>query len=162
MHRAILTLACGAALLSSALADTHKLPEEKPIASIAIPDAWETDEIDNGIEATSDDGEVYLAVEKTEAGKVGDALDQAMKYLKSKGVTVTDSSMKQTEAKLNGMDTVDISWDGKDEEGPAKISLTVVSVTEKEGLLLIYWASPEGEKKHQEELSAIAKSIKKA
>jgi predicted ATP-grasp superfamily ATP-dependent carboligase len=70
--------------------------------------------------------------------------------------------MKQEEGKLSGLEAVDISWDGKDEDGAAKISLTVIEMSGNKGLLLIYWASPDGEKKHLEELHKIAQSIKKA
>lgn len=162
MHKPALTLVFLTAFAFSAVAGTHKLPEEETIATITIPDSWKTDEIDDGIEATSEDGEVYLAIETTDADNVKEAMEEAFQYLKSKGVTVNADSAKQEEGKLGEMDVVDISWDGKDEEGAAKISLTVVSVTKSDGLLLIYWASPEGEKKHQEALTAIAKSIKKA
>jgi hypothetical protein len=138
------------------------VPSEEAVATVTIPDDWKTDEIDDGIEATSADGEVYLAIEETDGDSVKASLEEAMKYLTSKGVTVTESSMKQQEGKLGDLDVVDIAWDGKDEDGPAKISLTVVAVTKTKGLLLIYWASPEGEKKNSEALGAIAKSIKKA
>ena len=162
MHQLALAAAVLCTLTLSGIAGSHKVPEEDPIATVTIPDSWKTDDIEDGIEVTSDDGEVYLAIEATDGDSVKEGMDEAIKYLKSKGVTVNSDSVKQEEGKLGDMDVVDVSWDGKDEEGAAKISLTVISVTKTEGLLLIYWASPEGEKKHMEALSAIAKSIKKA
>jgi hypothetical protein len=93
---------------------------------------------------------------------VKDAIEEAVKFLKEKGVTVDEASVKQEGGKINDMDVIDVSWDGKDEDGPAKITLMVVSVTDKDGLLFIYWASPEGGKKNQDDVTKIAKSIKKA
>jgi hypothetical protein len=58
------------------------------------------------------------------------------------------------------MDVVDISWDGKDSEGACRVSLSIVIVTAKKGLLLTYWGSPEGAKKYGKDLDAIAESIK--
>lgn len=162
MLKFTLTFALAAALSLPAFAGTHKLPEEEPIATVTIPDSWKTDEIEDGVEATSDDGEVYLAIETTDGDSVAEGMKEAVEYLKSKGVVVDESTVKQETGKLGAFDIVDVSWDGKDEEGAAKISLSVVSITKTEGLLLIYWASPEGEKKHLEALKAIAKSIKKA
>ena len=150
------------ALSLAAFGGTHKVPKEDPVATITIPDEWKTEEIEDGIEATSNDGEVYLAIEETDSDSIKESMEEAMSYLKSKGVTVTESSMKQEEGKLGEMDVVDISWTGKDEDGPAKISLTIVAVTKTKGLLLIYWASPQGEQKNKEALGEIAKSIKKA
>lgn len=162
MQKLALTFAFFAAFAVSGIAGTHKVPEEDPVATVTIPDSWKTDEVEDGIEVTSDDGEVYLAIEETDGDSVKEGMEEAIKYLQSKGVTVDSDSAKQEQRKLGEMDVVDVSWDGKDEEGAAKISLTVISVTKTEGLLLIYWASPEGEKKHMEALTAIAKSIKKA
>jgi hypothetical protein len=156
-----ITAVVAAAFASSAFAGTHKLPEEKPLATINIPDAWKTEDIDTGIESTSDDGEVYIAVETTDADNVKEAMAESIKFLKEKGVTVDDSTFKTEEGKLGDMDVVDLSWDGKDEDGPTKVSVTLVAVTKEKGLLLTYWASPAGEKKHAAELSVIAKSIKK-
>jgi hypothetical protein len=162
MHKIVLAFLLSAALALPGLAGTHKVPNEEPVATITIPDDWKTDEIEGGIEATSNDGEVYLAIEETDSDSIKESLDDAVKYLKSKGVTVTESSIKQEEGKLGDMDVVDISWDGKDEDGPAKISLTIVAVTKTRGLLVIYWASPAGKKKHAPALERIVKSITKA
>lgn len=162
VQKIALIVLASAALALSALAGTHKVPSENPFATIAIPDEWKTDAIEGGIEATSDDGEVYLAIEETDSDSIKECVAAAVKYLKGKGVTVTESSMTQEEGKLGEMDLVDISWDGKDEDGPARIGLSIVAVTKTKGLLVIYWASPAGEKKHAPALEAIAKSITKA
>lgn len=149
------------ALCAPAFAGTYKLPDKKPIVSITLPESWKTDEIDDGIESVSDDEEVYMAIESTSEKNVSKAMEESVQYLKKKGVIVKQDTMKQETMKMGDMDVVDISWDGKDEDGDCKVSLTVVGMSDTQGLLITYWASPEGEKKHQAELNAIAKSIKK-
>lgn len=149
-------------LAASGVAATHNIPEDNPVATIKTPAGWKAENYDKGIEFTSDDGEVYIAVEATDAKGVERSMEEAMEYLKSKGVTVDAKTVKQNEGKLAGKDAVMISWDGDDEEGPAKIQLMVVSITNDKGVLFLYWASPEGEKKHQKEISGIAESLKKA
>ena len=148
----------------SATAGIHSLPREKPLASIALPDDWKAEEYSEGegVEAVSADGEVYIAIETTEAEDVEDAMKEAAEYLATKDVVFDESSMKQTQQKINDMEVVNVTWDGEDNDGPAKISLAVVSVTGERGLLFVYWASPDGEKKHQEELNKISQSIRKA
>jgi hypothetical protein len=162
MQRFALAVLISVSLPLSSFAGTHKVPQEKTIATVTLPDAWKANDYDEGVEVNSDDGEVYLAVEATDAKGVKASMEAAMKYLTKKGVTVDADSAKQEEGKLNGMEAVDISWDGKDDEGAAKISLTVIEISGNKALLLIYWASPDGEKKHLEELHKIAQSIKKA
>ena len=151
------------ALLASAWAGDFKLPDQSPVASFSIPASWKPAEYEDGVEAVSDDESVYIAVEATDlssASVIEDAMRQSLSYLKKKGVEVDQSTAKQTKAKLNGMDVVDVSWRGKDSEGDCNISLTVVVVTGNKGLLLTYWASPDGEKKHSQDLVQILNSIK--
>jgi hypothetical protein len=158
MKTLLLSLATAAALILPAPAETYNLPEENPLAIITVPDVWDTDQTEEGIEATSKDGEAYFYVETTDANNV----EEGMKYLAKNGVTVDAETVKQQEGKFNGMDVVDVSWDGTDKDGDAKVSLTVVAITKDKGVLLVYWASPEGEKANAAALKKIAQSIKKA
>jgi hypothetical protein len=85
---------------------------------------------------------------------------ESLKYLTKKGVTVNTDSAKQSNATVNGLNVVDISWSGKDSDGACEVSLSIVVVTAKKCLLLTYWGSPEGKKKYDKDLQAIAESIK--
>ena len=149
------------ALITPAFGKTYKIPDEMPIASITVPDSWKSTEIDKGIEAQSADGEVYFAVEATSAKGLEKTIEEAVEYLKGEGVTVEESSMKQTEGTVNGMKGWDITWSGKDKEGAAVISLTVLAVSDDAGLMITYWGSPAGTKKFDKELGEILNSIKK-
>ncbi|HEX8373158.1 MAG TPA: hypothetical protein VF585_10290 [Chthoniobacterales bacterium] len=151
-----------AVLLQPIVAADFNIPEEDSIAKITIPDDWKSEEFDGGVESNSEDGSVYLAVEATESTTAAAAMEEAFAYLKKKGVTVDEKSAKQEELKLNGFDVVDISWDGKDEDGPCKVSVAVIAITEDKGLLLTYWTTPEGEKENLKEIQSITNSIKKA
>lgn len=151
------------ALLASAWAGDYKLPDQNPVASFTIPASWKPAEYEDGVEAVSDDQSVYIAVEATDLSSqsvIEDAMKASLSYLKKKGVEVDQSTAKQSQAKLNGMDVIDVDWRGKDSEGDCIVSLTVVVVTGNKGLLLTYWASPDGEKKNSQELVGILHSIK--
>ena len=151
------------ALLASAWASDFKLPDKSPVASFSIPASWKPAEYEDGVEAVSDDDSVYLAVEATDLSStsvIEDAMKASLSYLEKKGVTVDQSTAKQTQGKLNGMDVIDVSWRGKDSEGDCNVSLTVVVASANKGLLLTYWASPEGEKKNSQDLAQILHSIK--
>ena len=147
--------------MTPAFGKTFKVGDETPIASITVPDSWKSKEIDKGIEAQSADGEVYFAVEATDAKGLEKTIEEAVEYLKGQGVTVEESSMKQTEGSVNGMKGWDVTWNGKDKEGAAIVSLTVLAVSDDAALMITYWASPEGTKKFDKELGEILNSIKK-
>jgi hypothetical protein len=160
MKKLSLAVLLALALLTPSFAKTFKVPDEESFASITIPDDWKSKEIDAGVEAQSADDEVYFAVEATDAKGMDKAIEEAVNYLKEQGVTVDEKTMKQSEGKINGMEGVDVTWKGKDKEGDAIISLTILAAKKDKVLLITYWASPDGTKKHEKELGTIMKSIK--
>jgi hypothetical protein len=148
------------ALLTPSYGKTFKLPDEDSFASITIPDDWKSKEIDAGVESQSPDDEVYFYVEATDAKGMDKSILEAVEYLSGQGVTVDDKTMKQSEGKINGMEGIDVTWNGKDKEGDAIISLTILAASEEKVLLIAYWGSPDGTKKHDKVLGEILKSIK--
>lgn len=160
MKTTSLALLFALALLTPALAKTFKVPDEESFASITIPDDWKSKEIDKGVESESPDSEVYFAVEASDAQGLEKTIEEAVEFLKEKGVTVDLKTQKQTEGKINGMDVIELDWKGTDKEGPAEISLSVVAVKSDKALLITYWASPEGTQKHIKALGEIINSVK--
>jgi hypothetical protein len=159
MKKLLSTALIISALAASAFAGTYKLPKENPIASIAFPDDWKVKVEDESVDAESADEEVSIYVEFNDAGSIEGAIQEIFGYLKKEKVTIDKSTEKKTEAKFKGMDVVNYDWDGEDEDGKCKISVAIIGVTPKRGLLLLYWASPAGEKKHEKALAAIQESI---
>jgi len=163
MKKLLLTTVLALGLPSFAFAASYKLPDgDAPIATVTIPDAWSSKAIDNGVDATSDDGSVYVAIEVTNGKDLKDATAEAAKFLASNGVSIDETTAKQTEGKINGLDGVEIAWSGKDKDGPTNVSLSFIAVTSDKLLLLTYWATPDGEKKNAKELGDILSSINKA
>jgi hypothetical protein len=143
-----------------ALAKSFTIPDPNPIAVVTLPDDWENKEIDKGVESNSEDEEIYLAVEVVDLDNVAKAVTDTIKWLKGKGVVVDEASQKKSDITINGMSGVQVNWTGTDDDGATQIGLTVLSVTDKRGLILTYWGSPEGEKANMKELGEIANSLK--
>ncbi|MBV8472775.1 MAG: hypothetical protein JO107_08460 [Hyphomicrobiales bacterium] len=154
---AALAIALGA---SAASAGTFPVPDENPIATVSIPDAWEPKAYDGGVEATSNDGAIYIAVEQVKAEDIKSAIEEGIKFFLKSGVDIDAASQKQTETKINGLDAFDLSFAGKDKNGPTNVSLTLVK-TNAPGkiLMLYYWGSPDGEKANATELQKVSDSI---
>ncbi|MDQ6808774.1 MAG: histidine kinase [Verrucomicrobiota bacterium] len=147
--------------LVSAQAKTVKIPNEDfAIASINIPDSWGPEEINNGYAGTSPDKAVYLAIVGVGSEKGMNAeIDDTFAMLKEHKVDLDQKSKKENKFKVNGLDAEEMIFSGKDEDGPASVSITFVTVKDKM-LVLTYWVSTEDEKKHQEEVGKILNSLK--
>ena len=149
-----------AALLASGMAAEHKLTPKDPIATINLPDGWKVTPTDDGIDVESPDEEIYINVEVNDGDSIEGAIQETFGYLKKNKVKIDKATEKKQEIKVRGMDVVNFDWDGTDADGPTKVSLTILGITKQKLLLMLYWASPEGEKKHKDDLKKIQDSIK--
>jgi hypothetical protein len=151
-----------ALLLAPALAHagTFPIPADNPIATVSIPDTWGPNAYEGGVEGTSADGKIYVAFESIDADDVKSATEEGLKFFIKSGVTLDKDSMKTKDTKVNNLPAFDLTFTGKDKDGPANISLTLVETNAKgKFLLLYYWGSSEGEKANGAELKAISDSI---
>jgi hypothetical protein len=160
MKRIILACAIAAIVSIPAFAKSFAIPSENPVATVVLPDDWNADEIDTGVEVTSKDDEVYMAFETVKASSAEEALNEGLDYLKAKGVKLDESSMKQQEMNINGMKGIAVNFTGKDKDGDAEISLILLGASKDRLVMLTYWSSPEGAKANGDALNKIADSIK--
>jgi hypothetical protein len=145
---------------SLAIAGTFPAPAENPIATVSIPDNWGPNAYEGGVEGTSADGKLYVAFESIDAADVKTATEEGLKYFIKNGVTIDPDSLKTKDTKINDLAAFDLSFTGKDKDGPADISLTLVQTNAKgKFLLLYYWGSSEGEKVNGADLKGISDSI---
>jgi hypothetical protein len=142
-----------------ASAKTFKLGEGKPVASIMIPDSWEPEEIDNGVQGTSKDGETYVAAEVVDAKNLDTAIDDGLKYFQKNGVKINPDTLEKKESKMSGFDAVTLQGKGTDKDGPTHVSLTLVIVSGEKVILLTYWGTATGEESNEADLTKIASSI---
>jgi hypothetical protein len=162
MRRFVLDAFLWAGLVGSAFSATYNVPRDEPIATVRIPEKWQTKEYEERVEATSPDGAVCVLVMPPEGNKIAESMGEVMRYIRGTGgITVKAETLKREQGKLNGLEVKNFSWLGKDEKGNIKIRFTIVSLPDKKSLLVAYWTSPEAEKKHQTELTKILQSIKK-
>lgn len=159
MRSLLFALALAAVLSCSADAAEFQLPKDNPIVKFELPDEWNPDGSDIGAEAVSPDGKLYIAIAVVGEDAIADFIQGALKFLERNGVSVDNESATQGEAKLNGMDVVEVAWKGEDAGGECEVSLNLVGITEKEGLMLLYWAPPGADEEYAEEMATIAASI---
>jgi hypothetical protein len=158
----LLAVILAAALVQPAFAERFRIPAEDPIVTIDVPEDWTVAQIDKGIEASSDDDEVYLAIEGTVMKGLVELTTDAVRFLGRAGVTVDESSEKSDEGTVNGFRMNSIGWSGRDKDGDVLIHLMILTITPTKGVLFTYWASPEGDKEYQEAIRKIVRSVRKA
>ncbi|HEY0368329.1 MAG TPA: hypothetical protein VGC85_01915 [Chthoniobacterales bacterium] len=162
MKKLALLFVLATALAMAAEVKTVKLPSEAfGVASIDIPDAWDVDEeLDNGVSLTNADGSVYVS-----AVAVGNELgmDAELEYvvqdLKEHGVVLDDKSRKDRKLKINGLDADELTFQGKDDDGDASVTVSFVPVKNK-FVVITYWVSTNEQKEHQAEITQLMNTLK--
>lgn len=146
-------------MASAALGKTFELPDAKPIVTIDLPNAWSPEEIEKGAQATSPDTSIYVAFEVQNLKNTEKVITDGVKFFAESGVRIDPKTQRKTEAKINGLDVIDLGWDGTDKDGPTKVSLSVIILSETKIGVLSYWGSPAGETKYATQLRSISSSI---
>ena len=149
-----------AALPNGLAARSFALPDGKPVVSIELPDRWGPEAIERGAQATSPDGSVYVAFQVAEARDIDAAIADAVTFFAAAGIQIDPATQKRLDAKINGMDLIDVTWDGVDKDGPTKAALSVFLVSDAKVGILTYRGSATGEALYATSLKAIVASIR--
>jgi len=145
----------------SADAKTVKLPNDDfAIATIDIPNSWNPEEITNGVAGESADKAVYLAVVAVGSEKGMNAdIDDTFAMLKAHNVVLDESTKKENKFKAGGFDATELLFQGKDDDGPAGVSIVFIPIKDKM-IIMTYWVTTAKEKEHLEEVGKIVNSLK--
>ncbi|HJT80842.1 MAG TPA: hypothetical protein VJ719_06575 [Chthoniobacterales bacterium] len=154
MRTSIACLLLAFALVVPALAETLKIPADKPVASITFPEGWKATVNGETITASNEDGDVLIDVITTRPDMLGPSNDKAFALLK---VKPDFDSFKDTKSTLNGMNVVTVTVDAKGEGGAMKLTLTSVETTKEKGVMVILRG--EGVADNEEDITAIMNSI---
>ena len=160
MKTLLLAVLFASACLQAGSAKEFKLPEGKPIAAITLPETWKPEPIEKGVQGQTADNSVYLCVETTANEKeMATVIDDTFAMLKEHQVDLDHTVKRENKFLINGLPADELLYDGKDEDGPTQVSITFVNIG-KSALVLTYWASVDGGKKHQPEVEKVLASIK--
>lgn len=155
MKTSITCLLLAFSLTAPALADTLKIPADKPVASITFPEGWKATATADTITASSEEGDVLIDVITTRPDMLGPSNDKAFALLK---VKPDFDSFKDSKTTMNGMNAVVVTVDAKEQSGDTmKLTLTSLETTKDKGVMVILRGK--GVADNQEVITAIMNSI---
>ena len=141
-------------------AKTYPIPTDDPVATISLPEKWEPSPYDDGVEATSPDGAIYIAIEMVRSNDVGSTAEEGVKFFAKQGVEIDDKSLKTQDIKINGLAAFDMTMSGKDKDGPTEVGMTLVGTnSDSKFLMIYYWGSKDGQKANLADLQKISGSL---
>ena len=151
---ALLTAAAGAAFAKSVT-----LAGDSPVATLTIPDAWDTTAADGGLETLSPDKAIYLSGEIVASEDLKAAGQEVAKTLTEQKIKIDPKTQKAAPLTIAGMPGAAISWDGTDEDGPTQVHMIVLKARPGQQVMLLRWGDAKAEADHAAEIDAIVKSV---
>ena len=164
MEKTIFAICLTFALLATdTSAGTLKIPKDEPIVSVTIPDSWEPEEIDDGIQCESPDQVATMIFEVTPEKGVNELIDANVEWLMTDHkVDVDVKSQTTKDFESGGLSWKRVSWEGKSEEhGDAMVGFLFTEVAEGKLLAVTYWITKKDLAKQQDQIAKIYESVKK-
>ena len=158
--RTKLTTVLSLVLVSSISARTYRIPEDEPVARIAVPNGWKTAQHEEFLESTPRNGTCHLLVLAVEGRKPAETMLEAMRYIRRNGTVKVDAqSEKREEMKIGATPIRTFTWDATEKNQPIRIRCHLFSELNGKRLLVVFWSPLEGEKKYQRDLNQILESV---
>jgi hypothetical protein len=148
-------------MLASSFPGTRKIPPDESIATIWIPDKWQSQQRGDAIEASPPDAAILFLVAPVEHNKVAEALGETMQFFRNRdeGFFVKPESRHDETGKVNGKEAHFVSWQGKDRKGEIETKFVIVFLAPNKSLIAAYDGSPAASEKYQRDLDKMIQSI---
>ena len=159
MLKVVLALLLVGALPAAALAKSVTLSSDVPVATLTIPDAWDTTVSDGDAESLSPDKTLYLSGEIVASEDLKAAGQEVAHTLADQKIQLDPKTQKAVPLNVAGMPGAAISWDASDADGPTQVHMVVLKAKPGQQVVLLRWGDADAEKAHAAEIEAIVKSI---
>ena len=135
-----------------------------PVAEVTLPDAWGPEETDNGVEANSPDGKIYMSFEVHPLGNEGDAMGRAMRaaveWVRGRGAQL-DRFTPPAEGRFNQWTALRATASGRDNDGkPTEVEVIGIPLNATTALIVLGWYETGAEQANAPTLAAIIESVR--
>ena len=152
-----------AASASVASAKTIHIPENRPVVTLDIPNAWQPEFTDHGVGAESPDEVVTVFFEVAKSEKqMNTLIDDSISWLTEEhNLRINGNSKVESELTVGGAKASKIEFNAQSKKyGPAKVGFIFAPVGNRV-LVITFWATAaEFTAKHQAVLNQIYDSVR--
>lgn len=157
---ASLALGLGLALSAPALADTVEVPTNGRPLVVEVPDGWDTDDVPRGVQLNTEDDDVYLWIETYPASEFEAVKKEIGAFVEEQGISITgEPKISAHPFEKYGVAVLDFPATWKGDATVLRYLVVEPKNPAKSRLIVGYWATPEGDKKHDAETQKIIDSL---
>ena len=157
----IALVVCLAFIAMPGVAKTMKVTPERPVAIVDIPDDWEVVDTKRGFGVKSPDKEVYFWIETFTPDQRASVVEEHVRYFTRQGVQITGEPKVKTQSDQTlSVQETDFSATWKEKPTVLRYLVIDLHLPSQTQILLSYWASPDGDQEHDDEMSEIVGSFR--
>jgi hypothetical protein len=155
-------LAVGLAVLicGPAQAGVFTVPYEKPALTISVPDRWNPNHSEDGVDAAAPDNAAFFSIYTAQADSAGAVQRDSLAILTRNGMTIKPKPVSEAPASFAGLDWTQSQYAATEDGKPKTVTLDVAPLGAKRYIQLLIWGTPEGVAKNDAALQKIFATIK--
>jgi hypothetical protein len=157
---AILTLLFALLTVGAAEAGTFKIEAGVPPVTIAVPDSWNPNSSEDGVDCIAPDNTVSLSLYDAKAKDAAAAAEDALGILTRNGIKLDRNSAETSAVSLAGLKGTATQYSASEDGKPRQVKIAIAQVSGGRYLQLLQWGTAEGAKKNAAALKKISDSIK--
>jgi len=159
IRRILLAAAIALVAIAPVYAKNLAIPEKNPTATIAIPDAWDVEEIEFGYSVSSPDDDVLFSIEYVSNARVDKLIASNEQWMKEQGI-VRKGKPKESEISIGGISATLYEAEATDPDGDTMIDFIIFPAGNNRIVQLILWASKEAREENDADIGRIIGSLK--
>jgi hypothetical protein len=152
--------AIAAFISTAAAAGTFNVPYEKPSYTVAVPDKWNTNASDTGVDAAAPDRSTFLSISTFDTEDCTAARDDALKFLSRDSMIIDKTSATESASSIASRPATLTRYSGKADGKANQFVIVVAPLAGKRCIQIAQWGTPTGSKKNAAGVAQILGSIK--
>lgn len=153
-------LLAGPTMATQAWAAALQITGADPVAVITIPDSWTHAKVERGLEIKTPDEEIYIWFELVPPDQITALQKEHDAYFAKEGVKFTSATETVTQ-EVNGRPWSFTEMQATGPDGPSIVRYLGINPKVSSGkiIMMTYWASHEGHKKHDGAIKTMLDSL---
>jgi hypothetical protein len=144
----------------AAQAGVFTVPDDKPALTVAVPDRWNPNHSEDGVDAAAPDNAAFFSIYVTQADSAAAVQRDSIAVLTRNGMTIRPKPTSEGQMSFAGLDWTQGQYAATEDGKPRSVKLYAAHLAGKRYVQLWVQGTPDGVSKNDAALQKIFATIK--